>query len=162
MNRFVLPTTLMLTIFGATAFAQQGPPPQQNAPIQTMSDGTQQPPPDASQPPPTAPRRHMNPHKQAEKLAQQLNLTADQQAKVEPILADHDQKLEAMMSDTSLTPDQQHAQRHALEKDMHAQLASVLTADQMQQMKAMHHDRKGGPMQPATAPPQDQPATPQA
>jgi protein CpxP len=42
-------------------------------------------------------RRHArNPHREAMKMAQRLNLSADQTAKLEPILANRDQKAAAL------------------------------------------------------------------
>ena len=86
-----------------------------------------------------APGQHMrDPHKMAMKLSRKLNLTPDQTAKVEPILAERQQKIQAVKANTSLTPDQMHQQMHEIGKSIHAELAGVLTPDQMQQMKNMH------------------------
>jgi len=119
MNRIFLPAVLAFALSGTLAVAQ--------APDQTPAT------------PPPAHAHTPNPSKQVAHLAKQLNLTPDQQAKLEPIFADHDQKLAAL--NASATPDKK--QRHALEQDLHTQLAAVLTPDQLEQMKAMHHKGKG-------------------
>lgn len=85
-----------------------------------------------------------DPHKMAMRLSRKLNLTPDQTAKVEPILAERQQKIQAVKANTSLTPDQVHQQMHEIGKATHAELAGILTPDQMQQMKSMHkaHEAK--------------------
>ncbi len=86
-----------------------------------------------------APNHRMHdPHKMAIKLSRRLNLTPDQTAKVEPVLAERQQKIQAVKANTALTPDQVHQQMHEIGKTTHAELAGVLTPDQMQQMKSMH------------------------
>jgi len=133
MNRMILPAVLAFALSGSLALAQ--------APDQAPAPTT---------PPPA---HHLpTPQKQVAHLTKQLNLTPDQQAKLEPIFADHDQKLAAL--NTSTTPPDKK-QRHALEQDLHTQLATVLTPDQLEQMKSMHHKGKGAPQ---TIPPPQAPS----
>jgi hypothetical protein len=91
-----------------------------------------------------------NPQRQAERMSKQLNLSADQTAKLTPILADRDQKFQALMQDQSLTPQQRHEQMHAIQQSTEQQLAGVLTPDQLQQAKAMRHNHRrfNGPNSP--------------
>ena len=96
--------------------------------------------------------RH-NPHKEAVRLSKKLNLTPDQTAKLEPILADRDQKMQALHQNTALTPDDRKAQMKSIAMDTRQQLSTVLTPDQLEQMKAMrHHGRKSQEAAPATTP----------
>ena len=81
-----------------------------------------------------------DPHKVAMKIGHKLNLNADQTAKLEPVLAARQQKMAALKSDTTLTPDARRAQMHSIHQDTETQLGTILTADQMQQLKSMHHD----------------------
>ena len=83
-------------------------------------------------------------------MGRRLTLTPDQPAKLEPILAERQQKMQAVKADSTLTPDQRHKQLHAIGKSTRDEMAGVLTPDQMQQMKAMHkrHEAK----QQSTAP----------
>lgn len=83
-------------------------------------------------------------------MTRELNLTSDQQTKVQPILADRDQKLDALRNDTSLTPDAQKTQMHEIQKSAHQQLAGVLTPDQLKQMHG--HGRGNKSAQPLTPP----------
>ena len=91
-------------------------------------------------------QRHMHhdPHQQAMHLSKRLGLTADQTARLEPILAQRHDQVAAIRQNGSLTPDQRKAQMHELNRNTHQQLATVLTPDQMQQWQSMrkqHHMR---------------------
>jgi Spy/CpxP family protein refolding chaperone len=132
MKRLLLSTALTLALTGTAAFAQQAQP--------TL--------PENSSPNANAPYHHRghhapDPQKQAEMISKKLNLSADQTAKLTPIFADRDQKFQALMQDQSLTQDQRHAQMKAIRENTQQQLSSVLTPDQMQQLKSMKHGRHG-------------------
>ncbi len=129
MKRILLRSTLALTLAATAAFAQQ------SATLQAADPGSTQ------QPAAQQGHRHHNfdPHKAAQHLGKKLNLTDDQTAKIEPILADQHQKMAALHSDTSLTPDQRHQQMHTIFEQTHSQLAGVLTPEQMQQLGFMRH-----------------------
>ncbi len=143
MKRILLPAALLVAFAGSAAFAQM------------QSDGTAAPPQTTQAPAPVERPHHAhNPHKEAMKMSQKLGLTADQTAKIEPIIADREQKMEAMRADTSLTPEQQKKQAHVIEKQSNEQFATVLTPDQMAQMKAEHHNHEHhGPPPPADGAP---------
>lgn len=145
MKRMILPAILAFGLSGSLALAQQTAPP---------------PPPDAS---PAAPMHHhrANPQHEAARVAKALNLTPDQQSKLEPIFASRDQQVAALMSQ-QIGPDDRAHQRHAITKDTDRQLAEVLTADQMQQYKTMRkeHRHKGMPGEEAPEPGASQPAPP--
>ena len=139
MKRILLPAALAFTLCGSVAFAQE--PQQAPAPVER-------------------PHHHHHapdPQKAAAFLSKKLNLNADQTAKLEPILADRDQKMSALMSNTALTPQDRHTQFRAIHQATEQQLAGVLTPDQLQQMKAMHHgfngrrDHQGAPPAPPAA-----------
>ena len=140
MKRTILPAALALVLAGSVAFAQQTPT---------------TPAPDAQQPA-DAPHhhRHPSPERETARLTKQLNLTSDQAAKIEPILADRDQKMKDLWSNTALAPQDKHQQMRAIHESTKQQLDAVLTPDQVQQLKAMHHGHRGNG--------QDQPAPPPA
>ena len=130
MKRAILSTALAVALSGAAAFAQQTlPAAPQDTPGAAMHHGH---------------HHHPNPQKQAEMISKKLNLSADQTAKLEPILADRDQKFQALMQNSSLTPEQRHEQMKAIHQSTEQQLSTVLTPDQLQQLKAMHHGHRGG------------------
>ncbi|WP_419806952.1 hypothetical protein [Terriglobus sp.] len=95
---------------------------------------------------------HHDPHKQAMHLGKRLGLSADQTAKVEPILAQRRDQMLTIQQNTSLTPDQRKAQMHDLKRNTHQQLAVVLTPEQMQQWQAMRKQRHMQQQQGAPAP----------
>jgi periplasmic protein CpxP/Spy len=151
MKRLLLSTALTLALTGTAAFAQQSQP--------TL--------PENSSPNANAPYHHRghhgppNPQRQAEFLSKKLNLSADQTAKLTPIFADSAQKRQALFQDQSLTPDQRHEQMKAIHQNTEQQLATVLSPDQMQQLKSMHHGRRGwGQHGPNGSPNQAQPQNP--
>ena len=91
--------------------------------------------------------RVLDPHQAAMHISKKLGLSADQTAKVEPILADRQQKMQALRADSSLDVQQRHEQMHAIAKNTQDQLAGVLTPEQMEQLKSMrkgHHHQKSG------------------
>ena len=132
MFRAYLPKALALTVLSAGitfAGAQQA-----------------QPAPDGSTPPQNAPMHHHHapdPQRQAEFLTKKLNLTADQTAKVEPILASHDQQVQALRDNQQLTPQDRHQQMRSINQQTEQQMAGVLTPDQLTQLKAMRHHGGG-------------------
>ena len=138
---FVLAATLAA---GPLAFAQA---PQQ--PVPDAQSSTPQ------QAPNAAPARTPDPHRRAMRIAKQLNLTPDQTSKLEPILADRDQKIAALRADTSIAPSDAKKQMHAIQQSTRSQLSRVLTPDQLNQLKSMQraHAHQGqGQDQPTTAP----------
>jgi Spy/CpxP family protein refolding chaperone len=111
--------------------------------------------PDTTTPPPHE-HHAPNPQHEAQHLAKMLNLTPDQTAKLEPILADRDQKLAAIHSNGQLTQQDARQQMRAIHESTEQQLQTVLTPEQLQQMKSMHrvgHGPHGGPNQAAPSTP---------
>lgn len=97
-------------------------------------------------------RRHAhNPHREAMKMSQKLNLSADQTAKLEPILANRDQKVTSLRSNTALSPQDMKTQMHAIRKETRQQLNAVLTPEQMQQLKTMRRGHGAPPQGPTPA-----------
>jgi Spy/CpxP family protein refolding chaperone len=131
MNRLLLSTSLALALSGSLAFAQQ----QDAAPATT------------------AKHHHAhNPQREAAKLSKKLNLSPDQTAKLEPILADRDSKIATLTNDKTISPVVMKQQMRAIHQQTRQQLAAVLTPDQLQQLKSRHRGQDA----PAQAPPQTQ------
>ena len=133
MYRAFLPKALALTVLAAGltfAGAQQAQPtPDANAPQTTAPEG---------------PHHHApNPQREARMLSKRLGLTPDQMARIEPILNDRAQKMEALHQNQQLAPQDRHQQMRAIHESTEQQLSSVLTPDQMTQLKAMHHNGHG-------------------
>lgn len=90
-------------------------------------------------------------HRQGhEMMTKELNLTADQQAKMKSIHDAQRKEMESLKT-KSLTAEQSKEQRKTLHKKYHEQMQSVLTPAQKDQMKKLQAERKekagrkGGP-----------------
>src|SRR5260370_35721273 len=107
---FVLLATSLL---GAAALAQQNPAPP--------GGGDQ----------PQGQRRGMpSVDDQVKMLSDRLNLTADQQTKVKPILEDHRTQPQALMRDDSLSQDDRRTKMRTLRESTNSKIRAVLTDDQ--------------------------------
>lgn len=135
MKQIVLTSALLLSFAGTAAFAQTAAPQAQTAVPQTQATQKHH-------------HRAHNPHKTALKMGKQLGLSQDQTAKLEPILAERQQKMKALHDDTTLTADQKKDQRRQIQENTRTEMSSVLTPDQMQQLKtarqAHRHAAKTG------------------
>lgn len=83
-------------------------------------------------------------------LSSKLNLTDDQKAKIQPLMADQQKQVQAIKQDTTLTPEQKQSKIQEVRKATRQQLTSILTPEQQQQMKQMMHgmrQRRGAPVQ---------------
>ena len=82
-------------------------------------------------------RRAPDPQQQLQRLTKQLQLSADQQAKIGPILQQRDQQMQALRADTSLSQADRRAKLMTLAQDSGKQIDAVLTPAQRDQLKAM-------------------------
>lgn len=71
-----------------------------------------------------------------ERLAKQLDLTAEQQAAIRPIMEDEINKLKALRRETGLNETEHRAKLHELRQDNANRLRSVLTAEQQQKYES--------------------------
>ena len=133
MKRLIVTSSLALALSCGAAFAQTADPRQALA-AQPSDEGQN-----------AAPMHHghhrPNPQRQAEMISRKLNLTPDQTSKIEPILANRDQQMEALHSNTQLAPEDRHAQMKTINQQVEQQMSGILSPDQMAQLKAM---RRGG------------------
>ncbi len=72
---------------------------------------------------------------------QNLNLTDDQKAQLRTQMDNQRQQIEALRSDTSLTPEQRRAKSQEIMKSGHEQFLAILTPEQRTQLE---NDRKQG------------------
>ena len=79
----------------------------------------------------------------AEKFAQQLNLSPDQQAALKGIRENEKQQAQAIKNDSSLTPEQKKAKFKELRQSSHQEMMSKLTPDQQQKFKAFRKGHRG-------------------
>ncbi|SDF25314.1 hypothetical protein [Terriglobus roseus] len=129
MKQILLTSALLLSFAGTAAFAQAAAP--QTAAPQTQVTHKHH-------------RRAHNPHKVALKMGKKLGLSQDQTAKLEPILAERQQKMKALHTDTTLTADQKKDQRHQIQQNTQTEMSGVLTPEQMQQLKTMRQAHRHG------------------
>lgn len=125
MKRILLSASLVLALSGSLVFAQSTTTPA---------------------PAPTGKHFHHhrpNAQEEAAWLTKKLNLSSDQTAKLEPILADRDQKMSALWSNTSISQDEKKQQMRTIHQDLNQQLSTLLSPDQIEQMKSMHHGHHG-------------------
>lgn len=90
----------------------------------------------------TAPASQQHLHRfdaptQLQRLTKQLQLTADQQAKIGPLLQQRDQQLKALHADTTLKPADRRAKTMALVQDSDNQITAVLTPEQRDKWKSV-------------------------
>jgi periplasmic protein CpxP/Spy len=123
MKRILLSASLALALSGSLGFAQSPTTPA----------------------PESKHFHHHRPNAQQEAawLTTKLNLSSDQTAKLEPILADRDQKMSALWSNTALSPDEKKQQMRTIHQDVKQQLSTVLSPEQLEQMKSLHHGHRG-------------------
>lgn len=94
-------------------------------------------------------RQKMSPDDVVQRLGEKLNLSDDQKAQIKPIIADRQQKMEALRSNTSLRRGQKGRQMKSIMKDSDQKINAILTPDQQkqyaelkQQMKERRQERR--------------------
>ncbi len=94
--------------------------------------------PAATTPDTTTPRRHRAPRQpRMPKYFGQLNLTADEQTKIDAALADEAAQLKTLNDDTTMQPADKKAKRKAIRDASNAQLLTFLTTDQQTQLTGL-------------------------
>ena len=95
---------------------------------------------------------HPDPQQQAKRLARKLQLTPEQEARVETILQNRAQQSEPLRGDGSNDARSSRSQLRAIRQDSEQQLRAVLTDSQLQQYqqlrqqaKQRHHERDSAP-----------------
>ena len=122
----LLAATASVAGMALPAFAQEGPPPQQD-------------------------QRGPNQGRGLDMLAQRLSLTEDQKAQLKPIFEERHQKMQALRSSNE-DQDQRRADMKKIMEESDAKMKPILNADQWQQYQQMQQQmRQRGPRQ---APPE--------
>lgn len=101
----------------------------------------------ADDPKPEAPRGERRgpggPNLQA--LAEELGLSAEQKAQLEPIMKAQAEKRRALRDDQSLTREQRMEKMRAIMEEGNKAISAVLTPEQMAKYKEMQAKMRGGP-----------------
>jgi len=98
--------------------------------------------------PPTAEQR-------LQRMTQTLNLTAEQQQKIKPILETESTQMQSLRADTSLSREDRMAKMKQIRENTVSQINPILTADQQKQYAEMM-SRMGPGRGPGQAPQQPQ------
>lgn len=123
MRTFVL---LAISLLGIAAVAQQNAPPP-------AGGGDQ----------PQGPRRGMpSVDDQVKMLSERLNLTAEQQGKIKPILEDQRTQAQAVMKDESLSPDDRRTKMRSIRESTNSKIRDVLTDTQKKQFDEMQQQMR--------------------
>ena len=85
--------------------------------------------------------------RQLARLQKIVQLTADQQTKITPVISNFVDQLLAVRSDSSLQPDAKKAKQKELRKEYNQQLRSLLTPAQKQALKNSRAGQKNGKSQ---------------
>jgi len=105
-----------------------------------------------------------DPSKRAAMLAKRLNLSSDQQTKVEEILKSEQSQMQSLRSDSSVSQDDRRSKRMDIHKSSNDQIRGLLNEDQQKkwdemQTRMMQGHHRGGAAaggSPDSAPPQPQ------
>lgn len=91
----------------------------------------------APTPAPQGQKRQWTKGQGMQQMAQRLNLTADQQAKLKSLRESQRQQMQAIKQDTTLTQEQKREKFQQLRAANHEQMLGILTPEQQAQMKQM-------------------------
>ena len=93
-------------------------------------------------------------------MTKQLNLTADQQQKIKPLLESQSQQMQALHQDTSLSQEDRMSKMQQIRQSTNEQIKSSLNPDQQQKFEEMMSRHGHGPGGAGAAPPAGQSAPP--
>jgi hypothetical protein len=86
--------------------------------------------------------RTTDPNQQAAHLGKRLGLSGDQVAQITPILADRQQKVQALRADNSISQQDRHSKVQAIMQDSNGRIESLLNDTQKQQYEQMLAERR--------------------
>ena len=75
-------------------------------------------------------------------MSKELNLTADQQTKLKPILENQQQQIEAVWKDSSLTDEAKMAKKTEIKSSTNAQINALLTTEQQAKFATLQQQSK--------------------
>jgi len=79
----------------------------------------------------------MDPDRQLERLTRELNLTADQQTQIKPLLVERQQKMQALFQDQSGASEDRRTQARTIMEGTNNSIKALLNDDQKQKFEAM-------------------------
>lgn len=84
----------------------------------------------------------MDPNRQVQRLTKRLNLTADQQKQILPVLTDQQQQMQAIWKDSSLSATDRREKMQTVRQDSEAKIKAVLNDTQKQEWDQMVQQRR--------------------
>ena len=122
---------LTLGLAGGAAFAQESTttPAQTNDNMQGMHQQGMH-------------HRGMNADQQLKKMTKKLNLSADQQAQIKPMLESQDQQMEQLRMDKTMSRQDRRQKMMDIRQDTHEKIKGVLNDTQKQKYESMHKGMK--------------------
>lgn len=133
MSTGVAVLSMALCVPAALLAQDSAPPPDsQGTAAQQSSPGEQ----------PMGRHRGRSPERQLKHLTQQLNLTADQQQQMLPILQDQQKRMDSIRSDSNLDPQQRRAQMRDTMMESHQKMEAIMTDSQKQQFEQSMQQRR--------------------
>ena len=110
---------------------------------------------------PARPQHHqMDPDRQVKMMTRKLNLTADQQQQMLPVLTDRQQQFESIRNDSSLSADDRREKMRSVREDSEIKIKAILTDSQKQKYEKMQQEMRER-MQQRRQSDTDAPQTPQ-
>ncbi len=91
--------------------------------------------------------RQADPNQQVQRLAKRLNLTADQQSELLPILTERQQQMQSIYKDDSLSPADKHAKMRSVRESSETKIRGILTDTQKQTYDQMQQQMRERPQQ---------------
>ena len=83
-----------------------------------------------------------SPTEMTQRLTKELNLTSDQQTKVQTILEEQQKQMQTLRQDTSSTPEDRRAKMMEIHKNSTSQIRAVLNDDQQKKFDEMQAKRE--------------------
>jgi len=80
---------------------------------------------------------------QVKRLTERLNLSADQQGKIKPILEDERQQMKSLRSDSSLSREDRMSKMRSIRETAASKIKDNLNDDQKKQYDAMQQEMRG-------------------
>jgi len=105
-------------------------------------------------------RGPMSPDQRLQMLTKRLNLTADQQTKIKPILENESQQMQTLHQDSTLTAQDRMSKMQQIRQSTNEQIKSNLNSDQQQKFEEMMSHQHHGGMGLGGPPPSGQSAPP--
>jgi len=98
--------------------------------------------------------QEVTPESRLQKLSDELNLTADQKAKLKPIFEDEAKQIEAVRNDTSLAKPDKLAKVKQIHQSFEPKVDAILTPEQQEKMKQIRQQAREKARE-SKAPPQN-------